>query len=450
MKYPIQITTLALLLGACASAKIYLRTDLYTGPTPQEEITDEELQSLFAQTDETRESVKEHADQKIKLASKTFQLEMLVIEAVVSDSTPQSIASINEGIQFKEELRDNYIDRIEILVADLDREYAKLETEFENRLKQAEDKKEDPSLILFLINKISDTMTEIISPSDNGFETLLFSTISEQLSQLNSEKIKKVIDNDELRKELVALLSELNEAIENLYGEGLKIEKLVIKIKADSEVDESYGTLTTQLASEVTQLAETKSDEKLVSESEISQLVQAKELLESQAYRLKELADPVWKDIATTKKWKKNFGKTRFFAEGNSSVVLVQDDPVTYRIQQGSNNPAALIQGQLKITRAIADASIQIISAQAGIDLNKDQEKDGDPQDEDESQQGPNIYDMEQAINESEQMKLKYFSKILVLKNEWKAAASGTDEKKEKLQDLISQVQAYKLKLASK
>jgi hypothetical protein len=40
-----------------------------------------------------------------------------------------------------------------------------------------------------------------------------------------------------------------------------------------------------------------------------------------------------------------------------------------FRVQQGSNNPAALVQAQLQVSRAIADAAITVVGATTGVNL---------------------------------------------------------------------------------
>ena len=96
------------------------------------------------------------------------------------------------------------------------------------------------------------------------------------------------------------------------------------------------------------------------------------DLLGSQIERLQNPGDPVWK-IVTSKensnKWNVEFSNTYFRAEGNSSVVVVRDSPMEFRVQQGSNDPSALVQAQLQVSRAIADAAITVAGATTGVNL---------------------------------------------------------------------------------
>jgi hypothetical protein len=96
------------------------------------------------------------------------------------------------------------------------------------------------------------------------------------------------------------------------------------------------------------------------------------DLLGSQVERLQDPSDPVWKIVTNPKNWEKwnvEFSRTFFRAKGNTSVVVVRDSPMEFRVQQGSNDPAALVQAQLQVSRAIADAAISVAGATTGVNL---------------------------------------------------------------------------------
>ena len=109
-----------------------------------------------------------------------------------------------------------------------------------------------------------------------------------------------------------------------------------------------------------------------VSAEEESKMMQAVDLLNSQLDRFQDSSSPVWRivtDPQNAKKWNTEFSKTYFYAEGNAGVVVVRDSPIKYRVQDASNNPAALVQAQLGVSRAVADAAIQIAGATTGVPL---------------------------------------------------------------------------------
>ena len=59
--------------------------------------------------------------------------------------------------------------------------------------------------------------------------------------------------------------------------------------------------------------------------------------------------------------------RARFYAEGRSDVVAVEERVGNWKIKQASNFPAALIKGQLEISRSLASGATKIISSIAGV-----------------------------------------------------------------------------------
>jgi hypothetical protein len=102
----------------------------------------------------------------------------------------------------------------------------------------------------------------------------------------------------------------------------------------------------------------------------LNRLVLSTSLLFSQIDRLQDPADPVWRIVSDPQNesiWNTTFSETYFYSEGNNSVVVVRDTPMSFRVQRGNNNPIALIQGQLQVSRAITNAAISVAGAAAGI-----------------------------------------------------------------------------------
>jgi hypothetical protein len=88
--------------------------------------------------------------------------------------------------------------------------------------------------------------------------------------------------------------------------------------------------------------------------------------------RLQDPGDPVWRTLAdpgNARRWHRAFSTNYFYAEGNSSVIIVRDTPMHYRVQRANNNPSALVEGQLRVSRALTDAAIQIAGAATGVKL---------------------------------------------------------------------------------
>jgi hypothetical protein len=90
----------------------------------------------------------------------------------------------------------------------------------------------------------------------------------------------------------------------------------------------------------------------------------------SQLDRIQDPVDPVWRilsDPNNQRKWHTLFARTEFYAEGKAEVVFVQDRIGHFRVQRGQNNPAALIQGQVRINRSIASGVLNVMAAAGGI-----------------------------------------------------------------------------------
>lgn len=102
----------------------------------------------------------------------------------------------------------------------------------------------------------------------------------------------------------------------------------------------------------------------------LNDFLSKKDLLDTQIDALQDAADPVWREITAKvnePKWNPNFSQTLFYSEGNTSVVVTRDRLGHFRVQRGRNNPAAVIQGQLKVSRAIASGLTDILGATIGV-----------------------------------------------------------------------------------
>jgi hypothetical protein len=104
----------------------------------------------------------------------------------------------------------------------------------------------------------------------------------------------------------------------------------------------------------------------------IRDIAAAQTFYNSQIDRLQDPADPAWLEVIDPENepnWVPFFARTKFRAEGNAEVIVVRDRPGHYRVQRGINNPAALIQGQLEISRSIASGVTAILGAVSGVQV---------------------------------------------------------------------------------
>lgn len=104
--------------------------------------------------------------------------------------------------------------------------------------------------------------------------------------------------------------------------------------------------------------------------SALGELLSSSGLFYSQVDWLQDPADPVWRvlsDPANDSRWRNAFAETYFYAEGNNSVVAVRDTPISFRVQRATNDPTNLVRGQLRVSRAIANAAVEIAGARMGL-----------------------------------------------------------------------------------
>ncbi len=101
----------------------------------------------------------------------------------------------------------------------------------------------------------------------------------------------------------------------------------------------------------------------------IGQIGSSFDFMNTQIDRLQDPSDPAWRILSKKEnqgKWHTFYAETVFRAEGKTDVVFVRDRLGHFRLQRGKNNPAALIQGQFKITRAVASGLVDVLAAAAG------------------------------------------------------------------------------------
>ena len=215
------------------------------------------------------------------------------------------------------------------------------------------------------LNDISQSINKLLNLANTPFQmslddrwgSIISSAASERNKELLGEEKYKTI-NDELinfTKRRARFLQQMNSKI------------IELKPSIASEIDSLLATQSeniTRLPSFVK-----APDIYKTSEVELSLLRQASKALNAQLERLQDPGSAIWRIVTAPEnkdKWNTQFSKTHFYAEGNSGVVIVRESPIEYRIQEAANNPAALVQAQLGVSRAIASAAIQIAGANMG------------------------------------------------------------------------------------
>lgn len=117
--------------------------------------------------------------------------------------------------------------------------------------------------------------------------------------------------------------------------------------------------------------------ESATAQTALAGLVRSSTQFLEQIDRLQDRGNPVWRivtDPANEPHWNQRSVQTSFYAEGKSSVVMVRQDPMRFDVHEGTNHPAALIKGQLEISRAVANAALSITGTATGLRLPAEQE----------------------------------------------------------------------------
>ena len=85
--------------------------------------------------------------------------------------------------------------------------------------------------------------------------------------------------------------------------------------------------------------------------------------------RLQDVGDPIWRTVTdplNEHHWNKKVGKTFVQAQGDTSMVIVRDTPLHFRVHHVENDPTSLIVAQLEVARAVGDAAMTIAGVRMG------------------------------------------------------------------------------------
>ncbi|MEP5611885.1 MAG: hypothetical protein ABJP45_06530 [Cyclobacteriaceae bacterium] len=420
---------LIIFMSSCASTRLHMKTDLYKGEIPESSISNSQMNGLVSDAISAKQVVSTYGRQKVTLARSIFELENYVDSLIIKTT-----------LVVKKQYFDAYEHQIDSILSNTDALTQGIETLYKDYVGSKASEKQ-PYLLLAEIRNLQQNLNEIINPVSSGYEEGLFLTASERIAQISKMDLSP--DSvDIIRNTLLNLTN----AVESLTGSRGQMKRIVDNLSTDgTKLD---GTLMTDFASRIRSMSFSTTSTESTGEADLAALVQAKELLESQTMRLRDLANPVWKTIASSNNWKRKFSKTKYYAEGNSSVTIVQDDPITYRVQQGSNNPAALIQGQLRVARALADATIQIVGSRVGLSDQGDTE-DAEGGSDECDPPCPNPFQVQSAINDGKTQRISFYAQLTVLQNEWLSAKTGGDsaEENKKEKEILVLLETYKIKL---
>ena len=392
---------LLLVLAGCASTKLQLTLDLYKeDPFALAPLSESQISRIFQGLQSVEIESKKLADSRVELAENLFDtyksLWFVAAKSISPEYTRENLESDVENLK-------NYLDVYKKKVMSKVEEIWTLSKTARDRLdaytvdsrkkettsssKPGEGQKEPVRVtkyeVLDNIRKVSRVYIELGGPLHTDFEESLVKNWPVVSKMATEENLKKMFKNGAPHPEFAELrttIKKLGETIEELQLRGYRIP---MEVSKELEVVATTADENTPGAMKKSADAIAKASTAVPVEiglgdrgaTALNKLVQSTTLLYSQIDRLQDPADPVWRIVSAPEnesKWNTTFSKTYFYAEGNSSVVVVRDTPISFRPQRGSNNPAALVKSQLQISRAIGNAAISIAAATTGVPISLD------------------------------------------------------------------------------
>ena len=381
---------ISLMTVGCASSKLELELSIYKeDPTYKGVITNADLKPAEEYLADIKKNVKSIAKIQKTLADDLYNafavywLEdgraIAQKKRITFDRTIQ--ARHMSALSILDQQREAYKAKLDLLAIDVE-QYLVLAQKATARLKEV--LPENASKIDFSSNdhaarvkenRLKQELNLALGDVDRSFKSLVSMKNEPYQKSLEQrwEKLAQRAASDQFKSQLVdqASFDKINNKIKMVANNILNTTNTALKINGQLEKQLKYAVKQGSLETMTSALAENPMVYELSAEEE-SKRLQAFDMLNSQLERLQNPGSPVWRivtDPENAKKWNTEFSRTYFYAEGNSGVVVVRDSPMDYRVQEGANNPAALVQAQLQVSRAVADAAIQIAGASTGVPL---------------------------------------------------------------------------------
>jgi hypothetical protein len=207
---------------------------------------------------------------------------------------------------------------------------------------------------------------------ENVYSTLIREAPSElvTLAKVDDKKLSK--EAVVAVEELAARFREIARTMTNLDRRGVRLAKElgngINAAAAKLDPGKPGAVLETVVRTLSSISTSTGLDER--GELALGQLGSSLDLYVSQIDRLQDPADPAWRELLRLENetnWAPFFTRTSYRAEGDTGVVIARDRLGHFRVQRAKNNPAALIQGQLRISRAIASSLADALAAATGV-----------------------------------------------------------------------------------
>jgi hypothetical protein len=381
----IGVSLLMLALGGCASARLSLDLDLYAEDPMGSliQLTPVRVAELDSELKALAREIGPLVNDRQELADDIFQVYEAVIWAMYTIEGAAKAAS-DPNIEAARSYRERHKKRLAELGAEARKKVADAENTLDRYVQgigqspSGETSRAVTELsLLRAINEAVNAVAKLGGPVETEFERLLVNywpTVARNISSTNVANLRAGTADT---PELIALRQQvrrLADRVKLLRERGRKIPTTALTA-LDEAFKESRPT-PGQLKSSFDKLilAVTEVSTSLALPDQLQALVRSSAAVFNLVDRLQDPADPIWRTISqpgNESKWRNSFTETFFYAEGNTSVVIVRDTPFSFRVLKATNNPTALVQGQLQISRAIANAAIAIAGAATGAPVPK-------------------------------------------------------------------------------
>ena len=213
--------------------------------------------------------------------------------------------------------------------------------------------------IAYILKEIDESFVNTILPTiltaQSNYEKLIKSTA------IKDSNDKKIIAQDFLES-----LDSIIARLKKVKGDSNRVDQT--KSSGIAFNEETDGTKLISKWTEKTQMIEDISKERGL-QVETRNIALTQEFLNSQIDRIQSLGDPILREITdpnNERNWE-TLQSTEFYAEGNTSVIIVRERPGHYMQKQAVNNPSTLIKSQLNISRSVASGALEVLSAFGGV-----------------------------------------------------------------------------------
>jgi len=388
MRRSIVVLSLAMTSVSCASSQMTLTLDLYQDdPTVKTLLSLDEAVGLANSLRTTREEARSLGDGQSALAHGFVSFYEELARAMVGEGedSASQLTSLKGMLKDHDATLDRRRGAVEKAVAAAE---SAIQSYITTRKDLVDPIDRSGALVLLqqqvraLINDVSASVDGLSNPgTQTDFESYHDFAVGYLVRGLARPESDWRID-ETVRPSLSSTIRTLAATAGDLEAQGLRVGRL-LRQSLDAAVTELDSGRLRQSVERVAAAATSLPASLSIGDrgtAALAELVRSTALLHSQIDRLQDPADPVWRVVShpdNEEKWNTTFAETYFYAEGNSSVVVVRDSPFSFRVQRGDNDPTALIRSQLEVARAIGDAALTVAGASIGASLPLALESDG-------------------------------------------------------------------------